>query len=168
MKRIDTYIGEALLISEGLISGRTRAIKPVVEALRDAFQDLLGPYSRKAADELRDMMDTLPGAKKCMTCTKIEEKWIKENDPIFICFSIWKTRVGSSVYLGRPNNDLSSEIDIVSRKVHLKVGKINMTSPFVYDFKGSLWVRSLYDTWVIDKKSPVWDVFRDALENLGK
>lgn len=156
MKNIDTYI------FEGLIGSRSRNVKSVGEVLWNTFERLLSPDSSKAADELYGMMDTLPRVSKYMK-EKLDDKYIKQNDPIIISFSTWH------IYMGWPKEELTADIDLMKGKIRVRKGdSMEVLPPFVYDFSGELWIRAAYDSWIVGKDSGVWIVFGNVMNDLGK
>lgn len=161
MKRIDTYI------DEGLIGGRTRAIKPVVEVMRDAFGRLAGPNPKEAGEELYSIIDTLPETKKYIRGEMIPKDYVQKNDPIIISFGMWNRHIASSLYLGRPKENTSIYIDLYNKKVHPRLSFENVT-PIIYTKPDRFWISDSFDSWFIDKSAPSRDIFEEAMENLSK
>lgn len=148
------------ILNEGLIGKRDKNIKSIGVVLWNTFERLLSPDSREAADELYDMMDTLPGASKYMG-EKLDDRYIKKNDPIIISFSTWH------IYLGWPKEEMTADIDLTKERIRVRTGdSMEVLPPFVYDFSGKLWIRDAYDSWIVGKDSGVWNVFRDVMTDL--
>lgn len=158
----------ANILSEGLIGARNKNIKSIGVVLWNTFERLLGPDSSRAKDELYEMMPSLPGTSKYSKGC-FNDEYIKKNDPIIISFSTWNSHPGSHIYLGWPKENMTADIDLIKKKIKVRVGSsLEIVPPFVYTTAGKLWIRDAYDSWIIGEDSVVWDVFRDVMMDLGK
>lgn len=161
MKRIDTYI------DEGLIGSRTRAIKSVVEVMRDALGALAGPNPKEAGEEIYSIIDTLPGTKKYIRGAMIHKDYVQKNDPIIISFGMWNRHIASSIYLGRPKENASIYIDLYNKRVY-PLPSFEGATPIIYTKPDRFWISDSFDSWFIDKDTPSRGIFEEAMENLSK
>lgn len=155
------------ILSEGLIGSRTRAIKSVVEVMRDAFIRLKGPNPREAGEELYSIIDNMPEAKKYIRGMMIRRSYVQKNDPIIIFFGMWNGHIASSIYIGRPKEDASIYIDVYNKRVY-PLRSFESITPVVYSNPYRFWITDSFDSWIIDKSAPSWGIFEEAMENLSK
>lgn len=118
------------ILNEGLIGTRDKNIKSIGVVLWNTFEWLLSPDSSRAKDELYEMMPDLPGVSKCMG-ERLDDRYIKKNDPIIISFSKWH------IYLGWPKEEMTADIDLTEERIRVrKDASMEVLPPFVYDFSG--------------------------------
>lgn len=161
------------ILNEGLIGARDKNIKSIGVVLWNTFERCLDPGSSGAGVELYRMMSDLPGASR-YSGGAFDDRYIKKNDPIIISFPIWNnhpwsSHPGTHIYLGWPKEDTSADIDLIKKKIKVRVGSsLEDVPPFVYTTAGKLWIRGAYDSWIIGEDSVVWPVFRDVMMDLGR